>query len=72
VRARWPGRQLDTLAIDPVEVQEGRVIFEMTPAEWHYNPIGRVHGGVLATLADTALGCAVHSCPPEPATQRWK
>jgi uncharacterized protein (TIGR00369 family) len=55
---------LDTLAIDPVEVQEGRVIFEMTPAEWHYNPIGGVHGGVLATLADTALGCAVHSRLP--------
>ena len=52
---------LDTLAIDPVEVQEGRAVFEMTPAEWHYNPIGGVHGGVLATLADTALGCAVHS-----------
>ena len=55
---------LDTLAIDPVEVQEGRAIFEMTPAEWHYNPIGGVHGGVLAALADTALGCAVHSRLP--------
>jgi uncharacterized protein (TIGR00369 family) len=55
---------LDTLAIDPVEVQEGCVVFEMTPAEWHYNPIGGVHGGVLATLADTALGCAVHSRLP--------
>jgi uncharacterized protein (TIGR00369 family) len=55
---------LDTLAIDPVEVQEGRAVFEMTPAQWHYNPIGGVHGGVLATLADTALGCAVHSRLP--------
>lgn len=40
------------------------MVFEMTPAEWHYNPIGGVHGGVLATLADTALGCAVHSRLP--------
>jgi uncharacterized protein (TIGR00369 family) len=55
---------LQTLAIDPVEVQEGRAVFEMTPAEWHYNPIGGVHGGVLATLADTALGCAVHTRLP--------
>jgi uncharacterized protein (TIGR00369 family) len=55
---------LDTLAIDPVEVQQGRAVFEMTPAEWHYNPIGGVHGGVLATLADTALGCSVHSRLP--------
>ncbi len=55
---------LDTLAIDPVEVEPGRVVFEMTPAEWHYNPLGTVHGGVLATLADTALGCSVHSRMP--------
>jgi uncharacterized protein (TIGR00369 family) len=55
---------LDTLEIDPVEVEEGRVVFEMTPQEWHYNPIGGVHGGVLSTLVDSALGCAVHSRLP--------
>lgn len=55
---------LDTLAIDPAEVEPGRVVFELTPAEWHYNPLGTVHGGVLATLADTALGCSVHSRLP--------
>jgi len=49
---------------DPVEVEPGRVAFEMTPAEWHYNPLGTVHGGVLAALADTALGCSVHSRLP--------
>jgi uncharacterized protein (TIGR00369 family) len=55
---------VDTLGIDLVEVEEGRVVFEMTPQEWHYNPIGSVHGGVLSTLADSALGCAVHSRLP--------
>jgi len=25
-------------------------VFELTPAEWQYNPIGSVHGGVLTTL----------------------
>jgi uncharacterized protein (TIGR00369 family) len=55
---------LDTLAIDPVSVKAGSVTFEMTPQRWHYNPLGSVHGGVLATLADTALGCAVHSRLP--------
>ncbi|GHH85714.1 phenylacetic acid degradation protein [Streptomyces sulfonofaciens] len=55
---------LDTLGIDVVEVGDGRVVFALTPAEWHYNPIGSVHGGVMATLADTALGCAVHSRLP--------
>lgn len=55
---------VDTLGIDLVEVGEGHVVFEMTPAEWHYNPIGSVHGGALTTLADSALGCAVHSRLP--------
>jgi uncharacterized protein (TIGR00369 family) len=29
-----------------------------------YNPIGVVHGGVAATLLDSAMGCAVHSTLP--------
>ena len=37
-------------------VEEGRVIFAFTPAEWMYNPIGSVHGGVAATLLDSSLG----------------
>ena len=36
--------------------EEGRVIFAVTPAEWMYNPIGSVHGGVAATLLDSSLG----------------
>jgi uncharacterized protein (TIGR00369 family) len=43
---------------------DGRAVFELTPAEWHYNPMGSVHGGILATLADSALGCAVHTRLP--------
>lgn len=50
-----------TLGMGLVEVSDGRAVFELTPQEWHYNPIGTVHGGVLATLADSALGCAVHT-----------
>jgi uncharacterized protein (TIGR00369 family) len=52
---------LDMLEIDPAFVEPGSVSFTLTPQRWHYNPLGSVHGGVLATLADTALGCAVHS-----------
>jgi hypothetical protein len=53
-----------TLDFTPVSVQPGEVVFEFTPAEFHYNPIGSVHGGVLATLCDSACGCAVQSMLP--------
>lgn len=46
------------------EVAEGRVVFATEPAEYHYNPIGSVHGGVAATMLDSAMGCAVHSMLP--------
>jgi uncharacterized protein (TIGR00369 family) len=44
------------------EVAVGRVVFEGTPEEYHYNPLGVVHGGMAATLLDSALGCCVNSC----------
>src|SRR5438105_2622974 len=47
-----------------VDVEPGRVTFEMTPAEFHFNPLGTVHGGVLCTLCDSAMGAAVHSTLP--------
>jgi uncharacterized protein (TIGR00369 family) len=43
------------------EVEEGRAVFAVQPNESHYNPIGVVHGGLLATVLDSAMGCAVHS-----------
>lgn len=46
------------------EIDEGRVVFTVVPAEYHYNPIGMVHGGLAATLCDSAMGCAVHSTLP--------
>lgn len=47
-----------------LEAEQGRVSVAMTAQEYHYNPLGSVHGGVLATLLDTAAGCAVHSTLP--------
>ncbi len=44
-----------------VEVANGRAVFAGTPSEFHYNPIGVVHGGFGATILDSAMGCAVHS-----------
>ncbi len=50
--------------MDIAEVEEGRVVFTVEPAEYHYNPIGTVHGGLAATLLDSALGCAIHTMLP--------
>ncbi|WP_405671170.1 PaaI family thioesterase [Streptomyces canus] len=47
------------------EVEPGRAVFSLTPGEEHYNPIGSMHGGVFATLLDSAAGCAVQSLLPQ-------
>lgn len=47
------------------EVEPGRAVFSLTPGEEHYNPIGSVHGGIFATLLDSAAGCAVQSTLPQ-------
>ena len=43
------------------DVEQGRVVFEYEPDDSVYNPIGMIHGGVVCTLADTVIGCAVHT-----------
>src|SRR6185436_11636333 len=55
--ARLLGFELET-------IEEGKVTFAMIPAERHYNPFGVMHGGVAASLFDSALGCAVQSVLP--------
>ncbi len=49
------------IGMEIVEVDEGRVVFAAEPAEYQYNPLGTVHGGIAATLLDSAMGCAVQS-----------
>ncbi|MBO0868382.1 MAG: PaaI family thioesterase [Micromonosporaceae bacterium] len=55
---------MQALGFDGFEVEEGRAAFLLTPQEYHYNPLGSVHGGVIATLLDSAAGCSVHSVLP--------
>ncbi|WP_405866868.1 MULTISPECIES: PaaI family thioesterase [unclassified Streptomyces] len=47
------------------EVDHGHAVFSLVPGEEHYNPIGSVHGGIYATLLDSAAGCAVQSTLPQ-------
>src|SRR5438552_8287266 len=46
-----------SLGFGPVSVEPGRAVFDITPAEYHDNPTGALHGGPYATPCDTA-------CPP--------
>jgi len=50
-----------TMDFTGAEAEEGRVVFVSEPKEFHYNPIGVVHGGFAMTLLDSALGCAVQT-----------
>ncbi len=52
------------LEMEIVEAEQGRAVFVLTPAEWMYNPIGMVHGGIAATILDSCMGCAVHTTLP--------
>jgi uncharacterized protein (TIGR00369 family) len=59
---RWPRPPIaSTIEMEAAEFDEGRAVFVCEPAEFHYNPIGVVHGGVAATLLDSAMSCAVHT-----------
>ena len=61
-----PGAPIaELMGFEPVEAEEGRVVFACVPGPQHYNPIGSVHGGLAATLLDSAMGCAVQSTLPE-------
>jgi uncharacterized protein (TIGR00369 family) len=44
-----------------VEVEEGRAVFVIRPGEEHCNGIGIAHGGLAATLLDSATGCAINT-----------
>jgi uncharacterized protein (TIGR00369 family) len=55
---------LELLGMRLLEVDEGRVVFGVTPSEKHYNAMGIAHGGLAATLLDSALGCAINTLAP--------
>jgi len=46
------------------KIGNGHVVFELKPAEYQYNLIGNVHGGVASTLLDSAMASAIQSMLP--------
>ncbi|MGY1620429.1 PaaI family thioesterase [Geodermatophilus sp. SYSU D00691] len=43
------------------QAEDGRATVRFEATDEHLNPAGTVHGGVLATLVDTAMGLAVRT-----------
>ena len=54
----------DVLGFRLEQIEEGTVTVTLEPEEYHYNPMGVLHGGMAATLFDSALGCAVQTLLP--------
>jgi uncharacterized protein (TIGR00369 family) len=51
----------ELVGFQPVFITPGYVVFSYEPREEHYNTLGAVHGGIITTVLDTVMGCAVHS-----------
>jgi len=49
------------LGVHPIAAEDGHGRLEFEAREEHLNPAGTLHGGVLATLVDTAMGLAARS-----------
>jgi uncharacterized protein (TIGR00369 family) len=68
-----PGGFAERLGATVTGTDDGGARIEFTAREEHLNPAGTLHGGVLATLVDTAMGQAVRTTTGEgevPATSQ--
>ena len=46
------------------EVEDGRIVFSCETRPEFANPLGTLDGGIVATLLDSAMSCAVHTTLP--------
>jgi uncharacterized protein (TIGR00369 family) len=61
-----PAAALLGMSLD--ELDRGRTVFSVVADELFENPMGTMHGGIVATLVDTAMGCALSSLLPADAS----
>jgi uncharacterized protein (TIGR00369 family) len=59
-----PAGMVKLLNLKLIEVSEGYAVLTVQPDERHYNGLGIAHGGLAATLLDTATGCAINAMMP--------
>ena len=59
-----PSRAWEWLGLRIVELAEGSATVEMTATEDMANQAGFVHGGMISTLADSAMGRSVRTVKP--------
>ncbi|WP_149360314.1 PaaI family thioesterase [Lolliginicoccus suaedae] len=54
-----------TLGFRVVRAEHGTTTISLVPAEYHYNAVGTVHGGILTAILDSAMGFAISTTLPE-------
>src|SRR5688572_11859091 len=66
--ARRPDGLASLLGMETDVVERGRVVFTFHASEQFANPFGTVHGGILATVLDSAMGMAALTTMPDGAS----
>jgi len=56
-----PAPVMELVGMRIVEAEPGRTVFELEAGPQHANPMGTLHGGILADVADAAMGSAYAS-----------
>jgi uncharacterized protein (TIGR00369 family) len=59
-----PSRAWTWLGLTVADTGEGMAVVEMTPTDDMANHSGFVHGGMISTLADSAMGRSVRTLKP--------
>ena len=54
----------ELIGLSLVAVKDGEATFVCTPKQAHLNPWGVAHGGLAATLLDSAVGCSIQTLLP--------